>query len=29
VVEEQRDRRDEALERKAKIEEALSRLKDA
>jgi valyl-tRNA synthetase len=29
VVEEQRERREEALERKAKIEEALSRLKDA
>jgi valyl-tRNA synthetase len=29
VVEEQRERRDEALSRKAKMEEALSRLKDA
>jgi valyl-tRNA synthetase len=29
VVEEQRERRDEALARKSKMEEALSRLKDA
>ena len=29
VVEEQRERRDEALSRKAKMEEALGRLKDA